>query len=291
MWAIPGGFKRPTETLDEAAVRELREETGVDAASLLTQFGAYGDPERDPRMNVVTIAYLAVLRDVRNIAGGSDAAAAALLPVTDVLSGKVELAFDHERIVRDALERVRVELEVTGIATAFVGQTFTLAELRAVYEAVWDVQLDAANFRRSVVAEEGWVIPTGRRAAAGIGGRKARGALPAREGVASRRPDPSHPTSKRTELTHASRRHRSVRPTGGAPPRGGGATRSEGRRGARSRSSRRRVTRSDCGFRAASPFFSRAFTGIRRPRRRIVGSEFAGVVEAIGRGRVGARGR
>ncbi|MFI5054158.1 MAG: NUDIX domain-containing protein, partial [Acidimicrobiia bacterium] len=64
MWAIPGGFKRPAETLDEAAMRELAEETGVEAASLLTQFGAYGDPERDPRMNVVTIAYLAVLRDV-----------------------------------------------------------------------------------------------------------------------------------------------------------------------------------------------------------------------------------
>lgn len=174
MWAIPGGFKRPTETLDAAARRELREETGVDAARLLTQFGAYGDPERDPRMNVVTVAYLAVLRDVRGIVGGSDAAAAALLPVSDVLNGKVGLAFDHLRIVRDAIERVRVELEVTGIATAFVGQTFTLAELRTVYEAVWDVQLDAANFRRSVVAEEGWVVPTGRRAPPGsAGGRPA----------------------------------------------------------------------------------------------------------------------
>ena len=81
-----------------------------------------------------------------------------------MLNGKVELAFDHRRIVRDAVERVRVELEAAGIATAFVGTTFTLAELRAVYEAVWGVQLDAANFRRSVVAEDGWVIPTGRRA-------------------------------------------------------------------------------------------------------------------------------
>lgn len=63
MWAIPGGFKLPTETLDEAARRELAEETGVDAAALLTQFGAYGDPQRDPRMNVVTVAYLAVLRE------------------------------------------------------------------------------------------------------------------------------------------------------------------------------------------------------------------------------------
>jgi 8-oxo-dGTP diphosphatase len=174
MWAIPGGFKRPTETLDEAAKRELVEETGVDAASLLTQFGAYGDPERDPRMNVVTVAYLAVVRDVGALVAGTDAAAAALIPVSAVLNGKVELAFDHLRIVRDAVERARVELEVTGIATAFVGATFTLAELRAVYEAVWGVQLDAANFRRSVAQDNGWVIPTGRRARPGpAGGRPA----------------------------------------------------------------------------------------------------------------------
>ena len=97
-----------------------------------------------------------------------------LIPVVRRAEREVELAFDHLRIVRDAIERVRVELEVTGIATAFVGATFTLAELRAVYEAVWGVQLDAANFRRSVVAEDGWVIPTGRRARPGpAGGRPA----------------------------------------------------------------------------------------------------------------------
>jgi 8-oxo-dGTP diphosphatase len=174
MWAIPGGFKRPNETLDEAAKRELREETGVDAASLLTQFGAYGDPGRDPRMNVVTVGYLAVIRDIGDVEAGSDAAAAALVPVSDVLNGKLPLGFDHLRIIRDAVERVRVELEVSGIATAFVGSTFTMAELRAVYEAIWGVQLDAANFRRSVVADEGWVIPTGRRARPGpAGGRPA----------------------------------------------------------------------------------------------------------------------
>src|SRR5215208_4649588 len=155
MWAVPGGFKRPEETLDEAARRELAEETGVDVPSLLTQFGAYGDPGRDPRMNVVTVAYVAVLREVGAIVAGTDAADAALVPVVDVLNGKLELAFDHARIVRDAVERVRVDLELRGIATAFVGTTFTLAELRAVYEAVWGVQLDSANFRRSVVAEDG----------------------------------------------------------------------------------------------------------------------------------------
>jgi 8-oxo-dGTP diphosphatase len=172
MWAVPGGFKRPPETLDEAAKRELAEETGVDGASLLTQFGAYGDPERDPRMNVVTVAYLAVLRDVGEVVAGTDAVEAALVPVSDALEGKLELAFDHERIVRDAVKRVRVDLELRGIATAFVGTTFTLAELRAVYEAVWGVQLDSANFRRSVLAEDGWVIPTGRRARPGSTGGK-----------------------------------------------------------------------------------------------------------------------
>src|SRR5438309_5210504 len=121
MWAIPGGFKRPTETLDEAAKRELLEETGVDGARLLRQFGAYGDPERDPRMNVVTVAYLAVLREVGDIVAGTDAADAALIPVSEALNGKIELAFDHTEIVRDAVERVRADLELRGIATAFVG--------------------------------------------------------------------------------------------------------------------------------------------------------------------------
>jgi 8-oxo-dGTP diphosphatase len=173
-WAIPGGFKRPNETLDDAAKRELREETGVDAAAVLAQFGAYGDPGRDPRMNVVTVGYLAVLRDIGAIQAGTDAADAALTPVSDVLNGKLQLAFDHRQIVRDAIERVRVELGATGIATAFVGQTFTMAELRSVYEAIWGVQLDAANFRRSILAEDGWVIPTGRRARPGsAGGRPA----------------------------------------------------------------------------------------------------------------------
>ncbi len=172
MWAIPGGFKRPDETLDEAAIRELAEETGVDGAAVLNQFGAYGDPGRDPRMNVVTVAYLAVLRDVGTVVAGTDAAQASLVPVSDVLDGEFELAFDHERILRDAVDRLRVDLELRGIATAFVGPTFTLAELRAVYEGVWGVHLDGANFRRSILSEEGWVIPTGRRAQPGATGGK-----------------------------------------------------------------------------------------------------------------------
>lgn len=171
-WAIPGGFKRPTETLDEAAERELREETSLDGATLLAQFGAYGDPGRDPRMNVVTVAYLAVLPEVTGIVAGTDAAQAALVPVSDALEEEIELAFDHARILRDAVERVRTDLELRGIATAFLGPTFTLGELRAVYEAVWGVQLDGANFRRSLLSEGGWVVPTGRRARPGASGGK-----------------------------------------------------------------------------------------------------------------------
>jgi 8-oxo-dGTP diphosphatase len=123
-------------------------------------------------MNVVTVAYLAVLHEVGGIVAGTDAAAAALIPISEALSGKIPLAFDHARIVRDAIERVRADVELKGIATAFVGPTFTLAELREVYEAVWGVRIDGANFRRSVVAEDGWVIPTGRRARPGSTGGK-----------------------------------------------------------------------------------------------------------------------
>jgi 8-oxo-dGTP diphosphatase len=172
LWAIPGGFKRPVETLDEAARRELLEETSVDGATLLRQFGAYGDPGRDPRMNVVTVAYVAVLDDIGTPAASTDAAAAALIPVEDALSGTFELAFDHARILRDALDRVRADLELTGTATAFLPSTFTLAELRNVYEAVWGVEFDAANFRKRVLTDDGWVIPTGRRARPGAAGGK-----------------------------------------------------------------------------------------------------------------------
>ena len=172
MWAIPGGFKQPTETLDEAAQRELLEETGVDGTTLLRQFGAYGDPGRDPRMNVVTVAYVAVIRDIGTPAASADAAAAALVPVEDALSGKFQLAFDHATILRDAVDRLRVDLGLTGTATAFLPPTFTLAELRSVYEAVWDVRFDAANFRKRVLSDEGWVIPTGRRARPGAAGGK-----------------------------------------------------------------------------------------------------------------------
>ena len=173
-WALPGGFIRPDETLEEAAARELREETGVGASAHLEQIGAYGDPGRDPRMRVVTVAYLAVLPGVGAPAAGTDAARAEFVPVDELLGARPsrELAFDHELILADAVGRAREKLASTSLATAFVGPEFTLLQLREVYEAAWGVDLDPGNFRRKILATRGFVTATGRRAPSGPGGGK-----------------------------------------------------------------------------------------------------------------------
>jgi 8-oxo-dGTP diphosphatase len=171
--AIPGGFVRENESLDVAAARELREETKVEAASPLEQFGAYGDPNRDPRQRVVSVAYLAVVREVGPVEGGSDAARAMLVPIEELLGRrpKRELAFDHRDILRDAVERAREKLETTSLATSFVDTEFTMSELRGVYEAIWGVRLDPANFRRQVLSRE-FIRPTDKRASSGPEGGK-----------------------------------------------------------------------------------------------------------------------
>jgi 8-oxo-dGTP diphosphatase len=174
LWALPGGFKRPDETLADAASRELREETGVEAAAYLSEFGAYGDPGRDPRMNVVSVGFLAVLRDVGELAAETDAESARLWAVADVFGGAMDLAFDHEKILREAVERARRDLETTSLAKAFVAPTFTLKSLRNVFEAVWETELDAANFHRTMTRSPGLVKPTGTRAApSSVGGKPA----------------------------------------------------------------------------------------------------------------------
>ena len=171
MWAIPGGFKRPDETLDEAATARARRGDG-------RRRREPADPVRRLRRSRARPAHERRHRRLpgRRCATWERSSPAPTPPTRrssrspTCSSGRIELAFDHLRIVRDAVERVRVELEVSGIATAFVGTTFTMAELRAVYEAIWGVRLDAANFRRSLVGDDGWVIPTGRTARPGPGG-------------------------------------------------------------------------------------------------------------------------
>ena len=150
-WALPGGFVLPEEDLDTAAARELAEETGIGTgAAYLEQLATYGDPDRDPRMRVVTVAYWAVCARVPPLVGGSDAARAELIPVSRIEADDIELAFDHRRIAAYAVERLRAKLEYTAVAARFCGPEFTISELRRVYEAVWNTKLDPGNFQRKV---------------------------------------------------------------------------------------------------------------------------------------------
>ncbi|SRR6266567_6712722 len=194
-WALPGGFVKTRtgtggepveEDLPGAAVRELAEETGQQLGRIhLEQLATYGAPGRDPRMRVISVAYLAFAPELPDPQAGSDAQAAAWsavgsLGLTDgggQRSGTTrKLAFDHARILADALERARSKLEYTPLATAFTGEEFTISELRAVYETVWGEQLHAGNFHRKVLSVPGFVEGTGATTDTGgaRGGPKAR---------------------------------------------------------------------------------------------------------------------
>jgi 8-oxo-dGTP diphosphatase len=190
-WALPGGFVRPQpdgaeEDLDETAVRELAEETGQRPGRIhLEQLASYGTLGRDPRMRVVSVAYLVFAPELPEPLAGSDARAAEWVPVSSL--GLAEgggqrpgttrkLAFDHARILADGLERARAKLEYTPLATAFVAEEFTISELRAVYETVWGERLHAGNFHRKVLSVPGFVESTGETTETGgpRGGPRAR---------------------------------------------------------------------------------------------------------------------
>ncbi len=161
--ALPGGFLcDEREPIEVAARRELVEEAGLDASSLhLEHLGVYGNPGRDPRGRVVSVAFLAIAPRLPEPEAGTDAAGALWLPVGDVLKPGVRLAFDHGQIASDGLERARTTLEHTTTATAFCPEEFTLGELQQVYEAVWGVRLDPRNFYRKVQAAAGFVEAAG----------------------------------------------------------------------------------------------------------------------------------
>ncbi|MBR7838332.1 NUDIX hydrolase [Actinospica durhamensis] len=171
--ALPGGFVRPAESLGQAARRELAEETGLaDLPVHLEQLATYGTVDRDPRMRVVSVAYLALAPDLPAPTAGGDAADAHWVAVADVLpelfpaaqnraEGHPPFAFDHARILADGVERARAKLEYTPLAAAFCPPEFTVGELRRVYEAVWGVTLDPRNFHRKVTGTPGYVRPAG----------------------------------------------------------------------------------------------------------------------------------
>ena len=148
-WAVPGGFLRPGEGLEDAARRELHEGTGMQDV-FLEQLYTFGDPGRDPRGHVVSVSYLAVLPSGAGQeppSAGGDAAEAGWFDAHK----PPPLAFDHAAILRYALKRLRWKLEWTTAGFALVPPRFTLGELQSAFEAVLGRPVDKRNFRRKVL--------------------------------------------------------------------------------------------------------------------------------------------
>lgn len=147
MWAIPGGFVQPDESLETAARRELEEETGV-REEYLEQLYTFGDPDRDPRTRVITVVYYALIRaDHLRLEAADDAADARWFPMYAL----PQMAFDHDRILSYTRQRLRAKLEYTTIGYQLLPHEFTLSELQEVYEAILDRRLDKRNFRKKVL--------------------------------------------------------------------------------------------------------------------------------------------
>lgn len=162
--ALPGGFVRPGESLEDTARRELEEETNLGGSLLMEQLHTFSEPERDPRGRIVTTAFLAIAPDLSDVRGASDAARADWVEVDESMwRDPARLAFDHGDILRRALERARVLLEHTTVAADFCPRRFTISDLRKVYEVIWGVTLNPQNFQRKVREVKGFVIPTHER--------------------------------------------------------------------------------------------------------------------------------
>ncbi len=147
-WALPGGFVEIDENLEDAATRELEEETGLSGA-YLEQLYTYGNPKRDPRGRVVSVAHFALIPSNVPIqtSGGSDATSAGWHPLEKL----PPLAFDHAEIIEYALRRLRYKLEYTAVGFELLSEKFTLTELQQTYEIILGEKLDKRNFRRRIL--------------------------------------------------------------------------------------------------------------------------------------------
>ncbi len=148
-WAIPGGFVHIDESLEAAARRELREETGVGDV-YLEQLYTFGEPGRDPRGRVISVAYIALVPAPLAVTAGSDAREARWWPLTNLPA----LAFDHDKILQYALTRLRYKIEYSAVGFRLLPEQFTLTELQQAYEIILGEPLDKRNFRRRIIEAE-----------------------------------------------------------------------------------------------------------------------------------------
>ncbi len=147
-WALPGGFVRVDETLDDAARRELHEETGLERV-YLEQLYTVGDIDRDPRERVVTVAYYALVRlSDHRVQAATDAREAAWFAIDDL----PDLAFDHGKILATAHERLRGKVRYQPIGFELLPNKFALRELQHLYEVILDRPLDKRNFRKKILS-------------------------------------------------------------------------------------------------------------------------------------------
>ena len=147
-WALPGGFVNIDEELETAASRELEEETGVKGA-YLEQLYTYGQPQRDPRGRVVTVAYITLISAETSVrtGGSSDAAQAQWVPIDNL----PELAFDHAEIIEYGLKRLRYKLESSAVGFQLLPELFTLSEIQCLYEIILGNQLDKNRLLRRLL--------------------------------------------------------------------------------------------------------------------------------------------
>lgn len=144
-WAFPGGFLKMDETAEEGARRELKEETGLENA-YIQQLHTFSNPGRDPRERVITIAYYALVK-IQEVKGGDDAASARWFPLDEIPS----LAFDHDYILRMAIQRLREQIHFQPIGFELLPEKFTIRALQSLYEAILGINFDRRNFAKKML--------------------------------------------------------------------------------------------------------------------------------------------